>query len=210
MNDCMLSLFDNKIFLNKLAKGLPIAFEKASIELPRGNPAVGFLREHALIGYFQNCFGADKVKSPKSGVKRGYDVEVCGELLSIKTVTGNGEVKLIWTSDNVQVDEEIESRYKVVSDMFLVRIFWDKNLPSIFYIPKKAQEDIMHTMGRENYLLSRRKTNNRGISINRKAMRNLQNHSDTRRANIYWEKRGIEYSPYDRWAEFWESDLEKM
>ena len=202
MNNCLLTLFENERNIRKLAGGLPIAFEMAGIELPGGNPAVGLLREHAIVGYFQDCLGIDKVKVPESGVKRGYDVEICGKTLSIKTVTGNGEIKVIWTADNQKVDEEILN-YKVDSDMFLVRIFWDKDVSSVFYIPQETQTEVINNIGRQNYLVSRRDTNNRGITISKPAMRLLQEHSETKTISINWKKEGLRYTPYDRWAGFW-------
>ena len=203
MNKCIVDLFNNKIQADKLAEGLPTAFEMASIELPSGNPAVGVLREHALIGYFQDCFGINKVETPVSGIKRGHDVIVCGHLLSIKTVKGNGSVKVLWTADNRRVDEEIETKYKANCDMFLVRIFWDKNKPSVFYIPEKTQNEVMQELGREHYLVSNRGTNNRGISISSQAMKILQKHNATITMNINWIRKGLNYTPYDRWVEYW-------
>ena len=208
MNSCLLTLFENERSISKLARGLPLAFEMAGIELPSGNPAVGVLREHAIVGYFQDCLGIDKVKVPKSGVKRGYDVEICGKALSIKTVTGNGEIKVVWTSDNQKVDEEILS-YKVDSDMFLVRIFWDEDVPSVFYIPQETQAEVINNIGRQKYLASRRATNNRGIIISNPAIKELQKHSKTKIISINWKKSGLSYTPYDRWIDFWKEKEEQ-
>jgi len=63
----MLALFDNKELMSQLKKSLPIAFSIAR-ETSEGNPAVGFLREHILVGYFQKCFAVDKVNTPSSSV----------------------------------------------------------------------------------------------------------------------------------------------
>ena len=201
MNGDLLTLFENRIQAGKLAKGLPIAFEMAGMEFPSGNPAVGFLREHALVGYFQEYFGVDKVKVPESGVKRGYDVEIHGEALSIKTVTDNGEIKVIWTVDNKKVDEEILN-YKPSYDMFLVRIFWGKNVPSVFYIPMEAQTEVINNVSRQNYLISHRATNNRGISISKQSIRALQEHNKTKVMSIDWQKKSRKYTPHDRWISF--------
>ena len=108
MNQCIIDILNDRTKLNKFVKGLPVAFEMASLELPKGNPAVGFLREHAIIGFFMNELGSQKVKFPKTGTHRGFDVIICGQNLSIKTVTGYNTFKVLWTVDPYQIGREIE------------------------------------------------------------------------------------------------------
>ena len=93
MNPCIIELFSDRNATTKFTLGLPQAFERASLELPGGNPAVDFLREHAITGFFKGYFG-DRAKIPAEGNKREFDVDICGHQLSIKTV-GNDPIDRI-------------------------------------------------------------------------------------------------------------------
>ena len=57
MNYCMYDLFQNDEKRNRFAKGLPKAFDMVRKRMPKGNPAVGLLREHVIIGFFEAAFG---------------------------------------------------------------------------------------------------------------------------------------------------------
>ena len=202
MNPCIIELFSDRNATTKFTLGLPQAFERASLELPGGNPAVGFLREHAITGFFKGYFG-DRAKIPAEGNKREFDVDICGHQLSIKTVTGRGRVKVLWTADTYSVNAEIDGGYSPSCDMFLTRIFWEQKKESVFYIPKEVQIEVFESDGADNYLSSATMTNNRGIEISTLSMNTLQAHADTRKLSVNWEKLGIEYTPYDRWEDFW-------
>ena len=203
MNQCIIELFNDPQKTTKLTHGLPVAFEMAGLELPSGNPAVGFLREHAITGFFIHLFGASRVELPEHGNTRGFDIVVCGEPLSIKTVAGDGGVKVIWTVDTSRVEREIDSGYAPDCDMLLTRIYWNENKPSIFYIPLSVQNEIYETLGGDRYLTAHTGTNHRGISIRAPAMTKLMHHSNTMRLTVNWIKSGLDYTPYTRWEEFW-------
>lgn len=205
MNQCIVDLFNDPQKVTKLKHGLPVAFEMAGLELPSGNPAVGFLREHAITGFFVYLFGADRVQLPEHGNARGFDIVVCDEPLSIKTVTSNGSVKLIWTVDTSSISKEIGGKYSPDCDMLLTRIYWNENKPSIFYIPLAVQEEVFTTLGVTKYLTAAIGTNHRGISIRAPAMTELMNHTKTMRLSVNWVKSGLDYTPYKRWEKFWEN-----
>ena len=149
MNPCIANLLNDENRIDHFIQKLPIAFEMVSNEIPPRNPAIGILREHIIIGYFISEFGKDKVSIPTQGNERGFDVVVCDEKLSIKTVTGNGHgsIKILWTVDQSIIDQEIEN-YQPEYDLFLVTIHWEHTRDSIFYIPTSAQLEIYDMFSR--------------------------------------------------------------
>ena len=209
MNQCIVDLFTDRKKAETLVRGLPVAFEMARLELPGRNPAVGFLREHAITGFFVHLFGKEQVGLPERGNTRGFDVTVCGKQISIKTVTGKGGVKVVWTVDDSRVKKEIGSNYTPDCDMFLTRIYWGEDKPSIFYIPLHVQKKIYAEIGRDKYLTAATGTNHRGISVRSAAMTKLMNDCDTMKLNVHWIESGLDYTPYARWEEFWENQSGK-
>ncbi|MDE0184113.1 MAG: ThaI family type II restriction endonuclease [Candidatus Poribacteria bacterium] len=203
MNPCIANLLKDDIKVTRFVKNLPIAFEIVANEMPKGNPAIGILREHVIIGYFISEFGQNKIRVPEEGNKREFDVEVCGEPLSIKTITGNSLVKILWTADQTIVNEEIAYRYHPETDMFLITIHWGKTQNSVFYIPKHVQSETYNQLGAAHYLRVASNTNHRGITIASKAMKTLKCHSDTLSCVVGWYKRGLHSSPYERWENYW-------
>lgn len=206
MNPCIVNLLNDKNKIEHFVRKLPIAFEMASHEMP-GNPAIGMIREHIIIGYFISEFGKDKVSVPPQGNERGFDAIVCDEKLSIKTVTndGYGSVKVLWTVDQSKANQEIE-KYQPKYDLFLVAIYWERTRDSIFYIPTSAQSETHAKLGSLEYLNFRPGTNNRGISLSTEAMKALKSHPDTLKREVNWERQGKHYTPYERWEDFWKKD----
>jgi hypothetical protein len=203
MNPCIVNLLNDEHKIQHFVQRLPIAFEMVSNEMPPGNPAIGILREHIIIGYFISEFGKDKVSVPTQGNKRGFDVIVCNEKLSIKTVTGfgHGSIKVLWTVDQSKIDQEIE-RYQPEYDLFLVTIHWGQTRDSIFYIPTSVQLKTYEMFG-EEYLNAKRGTNHRGIFIRTEAVKAMKLHSDTLKCKVTWKKQGLYYTPHQRWEDFW-------
>lgn len=203
MNPCLIELFESGDRLTRLTQGLPRAFEVVKHEMPPGNPAVGILRELVLSGFFLSEFGSNRVNVPDLGTVRSYDIEICGQLLSIKTSTRSTPPKVSWTMDSLKVGGEIVT-YKPFCDIFLVQIYWGKERESVFYIPLCVQEAVHDEMG-SNYLHVRVGGNNRGISITSEAMKLLRNHKETRRASVNWVEIGETPGPLDRWLAYWSS-----
>ncbi|MCY4051727.1 MAG: ThaI family type II restriction endonuclease [Gammaproteobacteria bacterium] len=167
------------------------------------NPAVGILREQVIIGFFVSEFGIKNVNIPKHGTERGYDVILCGEELSIKTVTNDTSFKILWTVDTDYVIQEMNV-YEPKHDLFLVNIFWGQSKESAFYIPLSAQNDICNFLGVNGYLSSATKTNNRGIEIRKKAVTHLKNHSDTISITINWNTSNSKhFEPWEEWETYW-------
>lgn len=206
MNHCLIELFSKPERIDFFTRHIPEAFSEVRSELGKGNPAVGILRENVIIGFFLAEFGVTKVDLVEEGNKRGHDVVICGEELSIKTITQDGGVKILWTVDNDSVDKEIEGGYQPHCDMMLISIYWGEIRDSVFYIPVHVQKEA-HLSLKKDYFNVDKHSNHRGIEISSVAMGKLKNHRDTKRAMVDWTfhkdslKRSVR--SYERWTEFW-------
>ena len=214
MLNCLLDLFQSPTERKRFAAGLPLAFSIVRQRMPAGNPAVGILREHVMIGYFFAVFGRDKITLPEAGNEREYDLILCGDPVSIKTVTGDVGVKILWTADTDQAQREIRRDYNPHSDILLVNIYWEQKRDSVFLIPTITQTDVMNSLGREIYLSSATGTNNRGIEIKRKAITELKRHPDTLCIEVDWALKNQHFpEPWDEWEKYWQklirNDLKK-
>lgn len=206
MNPCLVDLFNNTEKIDKFAKWLPTMFDIVRHQVPEGNPAVGILREHVIIGFFVSEFGEKNVDVPTYGNKRSLAMELCGHKLSIKTRTGKGTIKAIWTSDTEKVEEEINEVYEPQHDILLIRIYWDEKMDSVFYIPLFVQESVLDTIGRSEYLKSATGTNNRGIEISAKALSLLEKHNQTMSFKVDWRTTNGNYPPpWERWCACWQN-----
>lgn len=203
MNDCIVRLFQDSQKAGLLQSKLPLAFELASMEMPKGNPAVGIIRENILVSFFVSQLGTESVQQESSGTTRGSDLLLCGKSVSIKTVTGMGEIKVLWTVDPLKIGSEIALTYQPEYDIVLVCIFWGKNRESVFYIPKEVQADVISKIGRKSYLDAKVGTNHRGIAITSLARKALLEHTDTIKIGIQWNKTNPDYNPRKRWDDFW-------
>ena len=205
MNSCLCKLFLNPINKERFARGLPAAFEIVNQMMPSGNPAVGILREHVIIGFLVSEFGKENVQFPNKENDRNYYIVLCGERLSIKTITGDLGLKILWTADTEMAKREIETDYKPTQDILLINIFWNENRDSIFYIPLSVQQSVLSRIGRDEYLSSASGTNNRGIEIKRKAVNELKSHSDTLRISVEWFTENVVLpNPWDEWVKYWD------
>ena len=190
----------------KIQEKLPKLFRIAEIESSRAGKIgmeVGSVREKILISLLICIFGQQSVDTNIPITKSEIDVIVKGKPISVKTVTGNGDVKACWT-----VDQESASRfahnYHPEGDILFVRIFWNEAKPSFFYIPIEVQKQIQNNMGINNYLnLPRLGTNPRGVSFSRRAIKSLENHPNTAKMIINWKHQDVEVNIYQRWMDYW-------
>ena len=205
MNSHLNELFLNPVNRDRFAKRVPAAFEIVEQKMPPGNPAVGVLREHVIIGFLVSEFGKENVQIPKKGNERGNYILLSGEKLSIKTRTGDGGLKVLWTSDTEKVKREIETDYKPTQDILLINIFWNEIKDSVFYIPLSVQQSVLSRLGRGEYLSSASGRNNRGIEIRKKAVDELKSHSDTLRTSVNWVTENVIFpNPWDEWVKYWD------
>ncbi len=205
MNPCLVSLFNDSSKRHRLTKGLPVAFDMVRNRFPRSNPAVGVLREHVILGFLESEFGKENVVVPASGIERDYDVLLCGEKLSIKTVTNERNFKILWTADTDKVKKEYEN-YVPKQDILLINIFWGKLKESVFYFPISVQKEIFKQLGKEKYLDTPFGTNHRGISISSKGAKAMKNHSNTMSLPVHWITENIKHpNPWNEWIEYWKN-----
>ena len=205
MSHCLDALFGDRDRQDRFARLLPTAFDIVRQRMPRGNPAVGIVRQHIIVGFLVADFGAKQVLVPELGTTRGFNVMLGGEKLSISTVTKNAPVKVLWTADTQSVEREIGPQYQPVCDMLLVNIFWQQERPSVFWIPLEVQQDVLEDVGLDNFLQAPTGTNHRGISIPSRTMTVLKSHSNTRSLSVSWiPKQSKHPKPWEEWTEFWQ------
>src|SRR3989344_6200923 len=107
-------LFSDKEAVAEIQRKLPKMFLIAEIESSRAGKMgmeVGTARERVIISYFIYKFGRDNVKIDLPPNEHEIDVLVNNKPYSIKTITGNGGVKAVWTVDRERVLEFIR-KYK--------------------------------------------------------------------------------------------------
>jgi len=164
---------------------------------------VGSTREKVLVALLICVYGEKSVDTNIPITKSEVDVIVRGEPISIKTVTKNNYIKACWTVDQ---DSAIyfAKEYKPSSSILLVKTFWGETKPSFFYIPIKAQQEILNKMGTEKYLaLPKPGTNPRGVEFSADAINFLENHTNTSRMVVNWKRQDVEFDVYTRWIEYW-------
>ncbi len=129
------------------------------------------------------------------------DATVAGQPLEIKTVTKRGLVTAKWTSDNQSVDQVLEE-FAFISDMLLVRIWWDSFQDSVFYVPSEVLNETANSF--PNFLQSQRGTNNRGVKIKDSFMKQIEGHESTVKVPVFWQHSEQEIqSPIVRYINYW-------
>jgi len=195
-----------------LQDGLPYAFEIAEAEAGRVTMSrstglalattgqeVGVHRERVIVGFLLNQLGEANVRLPEPGAPM-LDVFVGDRPLEIKTVTGQGLVTAKWTSDN-QAAENVLQDFEFTSDMLLVRIWWEEERDSVFYVPLEVLKEVAQG---QNFLKSATGTNNRGVKIKNDFMHCVEKHLDTVRVSIPWRRSDAAIqSPIVRYTRYW-------
>ena len=202
----MLSAQDTLRILNA---GLPLAFQTVEVEhrqigSNKLGMEVGKARENVVIGFLELHLGSDKLHLPGDGHSQ-TDVLIGDRRLEIKTVTGNGPVKAKWTVDNQSATEAIKNFY-FYADFLIFRIFWDKNLDSVFYLPREALKEVAtEWSGKKTYLKIRKGTNNRGIEFDREFLDKAAEHPQSLRLKIDWKRQNDSKitHPIQRWKSYW-------
>lgn len=200
-------LFTDTVLVEKIKTKLPNFFRIAELESSRAGKIgmeVGSLREKVIIALLMHKFGEDKVDPNLPITEPEADVLLDGEKISIKTITGNGGVKAVWTVDAKSAAKFISS-YTPQCGIILVQIFWNKREGGLFYIPLSVQQHVFRNLGRVSYLnMPKPGTNPRGVEFSKKAIAQMTAHDDTLKTRIDWVKENIEYDVYERWVSKWE------
>lgn len=205
-------LFDDKTYRQKTKNKLPYLFYIAELESSRAGKIgmeVGSTREKILIALLISKFGVGNVETEIPITESEVDVKLFDKPISIKTITGKGGVKVIWTVD-AQKARQFCDTYAPTCDILLAQINWNngklegRNKGGLFWIPLDIQKRILQQMGNENYLTPPKPgTNPRGVEISRNALERLLQDNDTKYIEILWQRPEIEYNPYERWVDYW-------
>ena len=207
MNSHLTEIFEDKALAGKIKRRLPYFYQLAELESSRAGKIgmeVGSLREKIIIALLIYKFGESNVKIDIPIIEPEVDVELFGQPISIKTITGKrfGGVKLIWTVDT-QKAKEFREKYYPRCDILLVQIAWNDR-GGFYYIPLAAQERLFNEMGRQRYIkLPTPGTNPRGVEITKEALSCLVQDKETKVVEIGWQRSKIDYHPYKRWVDYW-------
>ncbi len=198
-------IFEDKKLVEKIKKRLPYLFQLAEFESSRAGKIgmqVGSLREKILIALLIYKFGEKSVETEIPITEPETDVKLFGHPISIKTITGMGGVKVIWTVDAQKV-REFRETYTPKCDILIVLIKWGK-VGKFYHIPLEVQQKIFKTMGRENYIkLPKPGTNPRGPEFSKEALTKLLSDPETNSIEVEWYRSRIKYNPYQRWIAYW-------
>jgi len=199
-------LFEDPKFAEEVREKLPYLFHLAELELSRaGRPGmeVGTLRERILVALLIYKFGKENVETDIPITEYAVDVKLFGEPLSIKTITGRGGVKAIWTVNAKKASEFVET-YEPKCDILLAQLKWG-GVGGLYLIPLEAQKEVFRSMGRHAYFkLPKPGTNPRGVEFSKDALLKLMMHPNTKKIQISWSRPAVEFDPYERWIKYWE------
>lgn len=204
-------LFDDSVVVKKIKDKLPRLFVLAELESSRNGKVgmqVGSVREQILTALLVSVYGENNVNTEIPITEPEKDVEVLGNPLSIKTITGWGGIKVIWTVDAQKV-REFAASYKPSCDILLAVIAWNQpeSEGGLFLIPREVQETALRKIGRDAYLnLPKQGTNPRGVELSRDTVTMITSDSHTRRLGVDWVKEQVDYKPYVRWLDEWDDD----
>jgi len=208
MTSRLSEIFEDKKLTVKIKNRLPYLFQLAELECSRAGKVgmeVGSMREKILIALLIYKFGERNVETKLPITEPEIDVKLFGYPISIKTITGMGGVKIIWTVD-AQKSREFRETYTPKCDTLLVNIEWD-GTGNFFNIPLEVQQRIFRNLGRERYLrLPKVGTNPRGVEISKEALLELVREPDTKSIEIEWRRSKIEFEPYQRWLDYWKEE----
>ena len=199
-------LFTDGATVSEIQDKLPKLFRIAEIESSRAGKIgmeVGSLREKVIGGLLIYKFGEDKINTNIPITEPETDVVIAGKNLSIKTITGNGGVKAVWTVDAESSARFIQN-YEPKCDMLLIQIWWNENKDSFFFIPIEVQREVFRKLGKDKYLkMPKAGTNPLGVEFSKEAIELMLTNKKTLRIKINWIKSNTEYNVYKRWVDLW-------
>ena len=208
-------MFYNHDTAEKIKAKLPVLFtiaEKESSRAGKIGMQVGSMRENILISLLIWKFGEENVKTDLPITTSEVDVLVNGSPLSIKTVTGNALVKLIWTDDPQKTKSFIAS-YSPACDMLLAKIVWqsaeekkseDSSTGGLYFISVGSQHRVYEQLKDRYFKIPKKGTNARGLGLSPHAFDLLLHDAETLKLDIVWKKGDLNHNIYKRWIEYWE------
>jgi len=186
--------FDDPNFQAKVRDELPKLFQEARKEALEFNQIfiVGNFRKQKLKELLIDYFGEDVIDFSLTRDLPGIDAKVDSSFITIRTIRGNNQVKMIWGSDRIKMIERIEN-YVPNSNLILVKINWEmkeKYQPSgLFWIPIETQLKVFQRVGKNGYFKPPREgTNSRGVPLINQVLKILINDPSTKNIDIKWGK----------------------
>jgi hypothetical protein len=206
------NLFEDEKLVKRIEKKLPKLFHLAELESSRGRKTgmeVGTIREKIIVALLIYKFGEENVITEIPITEAEVDIILFNNPISIKTISNKtpNSVKLSWVVD-AQKSLQFLQNYIPSCDMIYVHINWN-NGGGLYYIPKEAQIDTLHVIGREQYIkLPKQGTNPRGIIMTRKAILQSISNPKTLKIPINWKKDSdlINFNPFEKWIELWKQE----
>lgn len=199
-------IFTDSKLVNRIKHKLPKLFGMAAVESSRAGKIgmeVGSLRERIITALLIYKFGLTVVDTKLPITEPEADVKLSGRKISIKTITGEGGVKAVWTVD-AQSAQRFIFGYIPQCDIIFVKICWGTNNGGFYFIPLSVQQEIFKQMGREKYLkLPKPGTNPRGVEYSKEAIKAMLAHKNILRIQIDWKKEVSEYDTFKRWIDYW-------
>ena len=208
-SDGISDLFLDKTIVNRIKSKLPKLFHIAELESSRAGKIgmeVGSVREKVIIALLIHRYGKENVNTNIPITEAETDVVIKGIPYSIKTITGNGGVKAVWTVDATSASNFIDN-YKPKCSILLVQINWGYVRGGFSLIPLEVQNRVFNKIGKEKYLkLPKAGTNPRGVEFTKEAIGMMLADNQTLKIGIDWKKEILEYDTYKKWVEYWNED----
>ena len=210
MSSRLIEIFQDIQIINKIKTKLPYLFSLAELEASRAGKVgmeVGSLREKVLIALLIYKFGEENVDIKLPITEPEVDVKLFGAPISIKTITGQGGVKAVWTVDAQSAKGFVDS-YSPKADILLTQINWQSK-GYLYLIPLEVQNKVLKQFGKEKYFkLPKAGTNPRGVEFSKEALLKLQQEV-SQKIEIEWKRPKIElplYEAYRRWVDYWREE----
>ena len=208
-NNPMKDLFSDNRLVLRIKNKLPKLFHIAELESSRAGKIgmeVGSAREKVIVALLIYKYGKEKVNTNIPITEAETDVIVNKIPYSIKTITGNGGVKAVWTVDASSAANFIEN-YIPKCHIILIQINWGYTRGGFSLIPLQVQKKVLDKLGKEKYLkLPKAGTNPRGVEFTREAIETMLADKETLKIDVDWKKEVLEYDTYKKWVEYWKED----
>jgi len=208
-NNPMKDLFSDNRLVLRIKNKLPKLFHIAELESSRAGKIgmeVGSAREKVIVALLIYKYGKEKVNTNIPITEAETDVIVNKIPYSIKTITGNGGVKAVWTVDASSAANFIEN-YMPKCHIILIQINWGYTRGGFSLIPLQVQKKVLDKLGKEKYLkLPKAGTNPRGVEFTREAIETMLADKETLKIDVDWKKEVLEYDTYKKWVEYWKED----
>ena len=208
-NNPVKDLVSDTHFVLRIKSKLPKLFHIAELENSRAGKIgmeVGSAREKVIIAMLIYKYGKENVNTNIPITEAETDVIVKNIPYSIKTITGNGGVKAVWTVDASSATNFIEN-YTPKCHIILIQINWGFTRGGFSLIPLQVQKRVLNKLGKAKYLkLPKAGTNPRGVEFTKEAIETMLVDKETSKIDIDWKKEVLEYDTYKKWVEYWKED----